>query len=122
MWTSDDALKALVARGYRAMQLAGSPGQPEAMLFSRGYEEPFMDQVFVRGEDDATACRRWLEDGVDLLEHQNVVWSHDGSLVEVVDELIFHLPHPAKPGAPTLVVPTPGRLWLPPGVRTKVNT
>jgi hypothetical protein len=119
MWTSEDALKELVSRKFRAMQISGSPGQPEMMLFSRAWKEPFMDEVIVRGEDDATACRRRLADGVDLLERRDCVWYRDGSVVEVVDELIFHLPHPANPKAPKLVMPTPGSLWLPPGARTK---
>ncbi len=91
------------------------------MLFSRGWEEPFMDEVIVRGEDDATACRRRLADDVDLLERKDYVWYADGSVVEVVDELIFRLPHPANPQAPKLVLPTLGTLWLPPGARTKVR-
>ena len=122
MWTSEDALKALVSREFRPMQLAGSPGRPEMMLFSRGWKEPFMDEVVVRGEDDAIACRRRLVDGVDLLDRKEYVWYRDGSVVEVVDELIFHLPHPAHPKAPKLVIPTPGTLWLPPGARTEVNS
>ncbi|WP_153036592.1 hypothetical protein [Amycolatopsis sp. YIM 10] len=122
MWTSEDALKELVSRNFRAIQLAGSPGQPEMMLFSRGWEEPFMDEVIVRGEDDATACRRSLADSVDFLERKDFVWYKDGSVVEVVDELIFHLPHPANPNAPKIVIPTPGTLWLPPGARTEVHS
>lgn len=121
MWTSDDALRALSRHGYRPMSVNDSSGQPELLLFSRGYDEPFMDQVSVRGEDDATACRRRLEDGIDLLGQQNVVWSLDGSLVDVVDELLFRLPRPGEVGAPRLIIPTPGTLWLPPGARSGAN-
>ena len=121
MWTSEDALKELVARDFHAIQLAGSSGQPEMMLFTRGWEEPFMDEVIIRGEDDATACRRRFVDGADLLERKDYVWYSDGSVVEVVDELIFHLPHPAHPKAPKLVISTPGTLLLPPGARARVH-
>lgn len=121
MWTSEDALKELVRRNFRAIQLAGSSGQPEMMLFSRGWEEPFMDEVIVRDEDDATACRRLLVDDVDLLDRKDYVWHTDGSVVDVVDELIFHLPNPGNPNAPKLVLPTPSSLWLPSGVRAKVH-
>ncbi|MEV7042202.1 hypothetical protein [Amycolatopsis sp. NPDC051061] len=122
MWTSDDAIRELVKRGFRGMEIAGSPGQPECILYTRGWAEPFMDEVIIRGEDDATACRLRFEDEANLVERKLVVWWKDGSVVDVVDELLFHLPHPANPRAPKLVIPTPGSLWVPPGARTKIHS
>lgn len=120
MWTSDDALKELVVRDFHPIPIAGSEVQPECILYTRAYDEPFMDEVIIRGEDDATSCRRLFKDGVDLSERRDVVWLQDGSVAEVVDKVVFHLPHPARPGAPTRVITAPGNLWLPPSARNQL--
>ncbi|MET9265240.1 hypothetical protein [Amycolatopsis sp. NPDC004079] len=122
MWTSEDALKELVNRRFRAIAVGNLPGQPEIMLFTRRWDdEPFVDEVIIRGEDDATACRHLLAGDIDRSERKDYVWYSDGSVVEVVDEIIFHLPHPARPEAPKLVIPTPDSLLLPPGVHRKAR-
>lgn len=121
MRTSDDALKELVNRGFRAIPIGDSPGQPEIMLFTRRWDEPFMDEVIIRGEDDATACRYLLADDTDRSERKDYVWYSEGSVVKVVDDLFVHLPHPECPAAPKLVIPTPGSLLLPSGARADAH-
>ncbi|WP_215548390.1 hypothetical protein [Amycolatopsis sp. CA-230715] len=122
MRTSKDAIDALVSRGFRAIPLAGSPSQPESVLFTLGWDEPYMDEVLVRDEQDATACRHRLENGIDFSDRKHVVWFKDGSVLEVVDEILHRLPHPSNPNAPRLVIPTPGNLWIPPSVRIEVRS
>ncbi len=121
MRTSEEAIDVLASRGFRAICLAGSPSQPESVLFTLGWDEPYMDEVMVRDEGDATACRHRLENGIDFSDRKHVVWWKDGSVLEVVDE-ILHLPHPAMPNAPRLVIPTPGDLWIPPSARIEVRS
>ncbi|WP_406639191.1 hypothetical protein [Amycolatopsis sp. WGS_07] len=91
------------------------------LLFTRRWDEPFVDEVIMRGEADATACRYRLAGDADRSDRRDCVWYSDGSVVEVVDKIIFHLPHPARPEAPKLVIPTPGSLLLSPGARAKVR-
>uniref|UniRef100_UPI003F496524 hypothetical protein n=1 Tax=Amycolatopsis sp. CA-096443 TaxID=3239919 RepID=UPI003F496524 len=121
MWTSDDALNQLAARGYRAVPFAGSPGQPDMTLFTRGWDEPFTDQVVIRGEDDATAFRFRRVDGADAPERTDCVWYAAGTVVKVVDALIFDLPHPAHPRAPRAAITVPDTLVLPPGARADAH-
>ncbi|GAA5104889.1 hypothetical protein [Haloechinothrix salitolerans] len=110
---SDDALKALTARRFRPIQL------PELMMFTFGHDEPFIDVVLARSEDDATAYRSRVDENdvrFDALAPGNVVWWRNGDLPAVVDELL-DLPRPDEPRAPRLVVPTPSSLWVPPSTR-----
>ncbi|MET8846597.1 hypothetical protein [Amycolatopsis sp. NPDC004625] len=122
MWTSEDALKELASRAFRLMPVPEIPEREGLLLFTRAWDEPFSDEVIIRGEDDATACRRRLVDGVDFSDRNHFVWYTDGSVVEVVDELIFHLPHPANPRAPSANLPSPGNLWVSPGLRAQMSS
>lgn len=113
MSASDDALKALVNRRFRPIQL------PDMMLFTFGHDEPFIDAVVVRDEDDATAYRSRVDEGdvnFNAMAPGNVVWWRDGDVPAVVDELL-DLPRPDEPKAPRLVVPTPSSLWVPSSAR-----
>jgi hypothetical protein len=115
----DDALRALVARGFK---MVNAPGYtingvviPFTLLYTFAWEAPFIDVVHVRAEDDVTAVRA-VADGekYSLFDPGNIVWkSRDGgNLVEVVDDLLG-LPAPGERGAPTRQVRTPSRLDAP---------
>ncbi|MGB3442684.1 MAG: hypothetical protein WBA97_28405 [Actinophytocola sp.] len=113
MTASDNALRALTARRFRPIQL------PDLMMFTFGHDEPFMDVVLARGEDDATAYRSRVDESdvrFDAMAPENVVWWRNGDLPAVVDELL-DLPRPDDPKAPRLMVSTPSSLWVPPSAR-----
>ncbi|WP_336159913.1 hypothetical protein [Amycolatopsis sp. VC5-11] len=121
MWTNDDALKQLAVRGFHGIPLTGSPGHSGMILLTRAWDEPFRDQVVIRGADEATACRVQIVDGVDVPRRKDCVWYSAGTVVEVADEITFHLPHPGNPHAPRSVIAVPDTLALPPGVRADVH-
>ncbi|SDC72689.1 hypothetical protein SAMN05216174_1043 [Actinokineospora iranica] len=114
MRSSDDALNALVARGFRCLR------SDDSLVFTFAWEEPFIDVVHVRAEDDVTAVRSAADGGnPNLFALENVVWSACGrGLVEVVTEL-FEVPNPGEPGAPSRRVQSHGspgnvgREWFP---------
>ncbi|MGQ0840579.1 hypothetical protein [Actinokineospora sp.] len=108
--TPDDALRALMRKGFRSMPVPG-----EVLVFTYGWEEGFTDVVQVRAENDVTAVRSSDHDaGVDLFSDDAVVWKAEGDLVEAVADLLA-LPAPGEPGAPSLVIHAPSRLWTPAG-------
>jgi hypothetical protein len=117
--SADDALRALVARGFR---MANAPGYtvngveiPFTLLYTFAWEAPFIDVVHVRAEDDVTAIRASADgEKYSLFDPDNIVWkSRDGGdLVEVVADLLG-LPAPGERGAPTLQVRAPSRLSAP---------
>lgn len=72
----------------------------------RTYPAGYADALMVRSTDDAAALRGDHTGGV--------VWTQEGSLAEVVDELIV-LPAPGTPTAPRLVRATMPKLWTPNG-------
>jgi hypothetical protein len=116
--SAEVALKSLTARGFRTIPMLDSEEMPPIVLFIFAWDEPFIDAVILRGEDDAAAYRS-KDVGlgeVNLFAPKNVVWFHEGATAEVVDEL-FKIPQPGERGAPMLVIPTPSSLWLPPSTR-----
>jgi hypothetical protein len=119
--TVDQALRLLVSHGFRAMQLGAADPGDGPLVFSFGWDLPFMDVVTVRAEKDATAHRERLDDELDLFGRKNVVWSLDGSFVEVVFELVLELPKPGTPGAPTLIRRTPASLLIPPSAAARTS-
>lgn len=70
----------------------------------RGWQDGWIDAIVVMNDTDANAYR-YTHDG-------GVVWSCEGSLIEVADGLV-DLPAPSEPGAPTLVKGTAPGFWLP---------
>lgn len=119
--TVDQALGLLVSHGFCAMRLGAADPGDGPLVFSFGWDLPFMDVVTVRAEKDATAHRERLDDELDLFGRKNVVWSLDGSFVEVVFELVLELPKPGTPGAPTLIRRTPASLLIPPGAAARTS-
>jgi hypothetical protein len=115
--TVDDALRALVDRGFRYLRAPGygtSAAQVDfTLLYVLGWEAPYLDAVHVRAEEDATAIRV-RSDGpdLDLFALGNTVWAHEGGFVEAVAALLA-LPPPDARGAPTLLRRPPSRLVAP---------
>ena len=117
MTTVDEALGKLVANQFRPIDLSAVVGMPQAMLFVFAHDEPYMDSVMVRSEDEAAAYRRLMDESdASIYGTGNLVWYAEGAFVDVVEELV-NLPHPRLPVAPRLVISTPSSLWLPVSAR-----
>jgi len=117
MNTTDDALRALVSRGFRYVRAPGYEnerfGVDFTLLYIFAWREAFIDAVHVRAEDDATAVRARSDGGSPApFGVDNLVWAAEGSLIETVVELLA-LPEPGGRGAPTLLRRAPSRLWAP---------
>lgn len=117
MNTVDDALRALVDRGFRYLRAPGyGTGDVRVdftLLYVLGWEAPYIDAVHVRAEDDVTAIRvRSDSANLDLFALGNTVWAHEGDFVETVAALLT-LPAPNAKGAPTLLRRPPSRLVAP---------
>jgi hypothetical protein len=115
--TVDDALRALVDRGFRYLRAPGhGTGDTQVdftLLYVLGWEAPYIDALHVRAEDDATAIRvRSDETNLDLFALGNTVWAHEGGFIETVAALLA-LPPPDTRGAPTLLRRPPSRLIAP---------
>lgn len=125
MNTPDDALHALNTRGFRYIPapgytLGGGGHVPWTLLFVYGWDAPYVDAVHVRGADDVTAFRTRLDDDRDDLSGESIVWKRESDIVEAVADLLA-LAAPGEPGAPSLVIRAPSRLWIPADGATKSN-
>jgi hypothetical protein len=115
MNTTDDALRALVARGFRYVRAPGYKTDDVdvdfTLLYVFAWKAAFIDAVHVRAEDDVKAVRA-RSDGasLDLFALENIVWAAEGSLIETVVDLLA-VPEPGSRGAPARLRRAPSRLW-----------
>lgn len=116
---ADDALRALTARGFRYVMAPGFSLDggwiPYTLLFTFGWDAPYIDVLHVRGEHDVTGIRSYTADtDANLFASDAVVWKAEGGLIDVTTDLLA-LPAPGEPGAPARVIRAPSRLWTPEG-------
>lgn len=111
--TEAEVMLRKLAAKFTLTDLRAASNMPPALLYTFGYELPFLDTVLVRGEDDAAAFRSRIDDdNVNAFPPGNLVWASVGMFVDVVEDL-FALPEPGTLRAPSLVIPTPSALWVP---------
>jgi hypothetical protein len=79
-------------------------GQIELLECSRARHDGWSDAMAIRDVGDARAYR--------CNATGDIVWTREGSLVEVIDALM-NLPAPDAPGAPRLVIGPGPSLWKP---------
>lgn len=70
-------------------------GSDELLIFMHVHDDSSVDILAIQGEDDALAER--------TNPNGDPVWRHEGTLVEVIDELRA-VPRPGEPNAPRLVL------------------
>ena len=108
-WASfDDALRALVARGWRFQQLADAEGCVVVLVGTHGWPG-YHDQLHVYGEDEATAARVVTDTRPGINE---IVWSYQGDAITTIQELL-ELPPPHEPSTRWQARRAPLGLWLP---------
>ncbi|MEY8039968.1 MULTISPECIES: hypothetical protein [Saccharopolyspora] len=110
MHSVDDGLRALVARGYRFLQLSDREDRICAVIGTYGWAE-YYDRIQINDEHDAVATRAVLDSAV---EAEEVVWSSSGDAVTAINALL-DLPEPGEPGAPGRTGRARSGLWLPTG-------
>lgn len=101
----DEALHALITRGFRFRHVTDAAGELVAVVGSFPWSR-FVDRVHLYDEDSAIAARV-----VSALPHA-VVWSYTGTALSTMVALL-ELPGPYEPHAPRTMKPAPSGLWLP---------
>lgn len=106
----DDALRALIALGWRFQQLVDDEGYVVVLVGTYGWPG-YYDQLHVYGEDEATAARALTDTqpGAD-----EIVWSYQGDAITAANELL-KLPPPQESNTRWRAHRAPLGLWLPTG-------
>lgn len=104
----DEAIRALLARGWRFQQLHDDDGNVVALVGSYGWPD-YDDRLHVYGEDEAIAARVAT---VARSDADEIVWSYQGDATTAIQALL-ELPKPHDPNAPRHSHRAPLGLWLP---------
>ena len=101
LYSTDDQIRALLARGFRFIDPRDQGGDVVALVGVRAHHN-VIDVVRLHGEDDVVASR--LPHDADILAPATVYWQQAGPAGEVLSDLLA-LPDDRTPGS--LVVPRP---------------
>jgi len=106
----DDALRALLVRGWRFQHVTDEEGHIGALVGTYGWPGCY-DRLHVHSEDEAAAARVVMDTRPGTEE---ILWSYVGDATTAIRELL-ELPPPHQSNAPTRARRAPLGLWLPAG-------
>ncbi|WP_424188830.1 DUF397 domain-containing protein [Actinokineospora sp. G85] len=109
--TTEDHLRALVARGYEFLHPRDAEGNITAVVGVRAHHD-VVDVIRLHAEDDAIATRVPM-DTEDVLNPTTVLWTRTGWAVDVLHAL-SGLPEDHTPGVTARALSSAGRgCWVP---------
>lgn len=121
MKTVEDAIMALRARGFEGHRARGDGEVPFTVLFTFAWQEPFLDAVHLRSEEDATALRvrtdrrETLENLLDIASGAEITEGEEwwtGPFVPLVQKILELRPL-TDPRRPARFAVTGSGLWVP---------
>lgn len=96
--STEDQLRALVARGFRFIDPRDDEGEVLAVVGVRAHDD-VIDVVRMHGEDDVTASRLPID--ANIAAPERVLWQHTGCAHEVLGRLLAlpddHIPGTVSP-------------------------